>query len=100
MKLLPPLALLGAIASWVLLVMTFTNLLSGYMDERSCQTDCVKNYYFLAAGIGLVASLLALFAVVKKETRVFGSVALLAAAPPFAITAGIAVIGIFGSMLH
>ncbi len=100
MKILPPLAVLIGIAAWALLIMTFANLLSGYMDERVCQTDCVRNYYMLAGVAGLVATLLGFFALFSPASRKAGFWSLVVAFPAFAVVAGIFVIGNFGHLIH
>ena len=100
MKILPPLAFLIGIAAWVLLLLTFTNLLSGYMDERVCQTECVKNYYLLAGVAGLGSTLLGFFALFSSRSRGAGLLSLVVAFPAFAVVAGIFVIGNFGHLVH
>lgn len=100
MRILPPLAFLLGIAAWVLLLMTFTNLLSGYMDTRSCQTECVKNYYLLSGVAALVATLMAFFALFPAASRRFAAWSLAVAFPALAIVAGIFLIGNFGHLLH
>ena len=92
------LAILLSIASWVFLGLTFSNLLSGYFETRTCLTDCVKTYYFAAGGLGLAAILLAGIAWIRSGFTGRTFLALVVSAPPFAIVAGIAIIGILGSM--
>ena len=66
MNLLAPIALISALASWAFLVMTFMNLLSGHFETRTCLTDCVKNYYFLSAALGLIGAGLASFSIIRS----------------------------------
>jgi hypothetical protein len=100
MNFLAPLALLSAVASWAFLGLTFSNLLSGYMETRSCQTDCVKNYYFLAAGLGLAGVGLAFISLLRSGFNTWPVLTLLFAALPFGITSGIFAIGILGTSIH
>ena len=45
MKMIAFPAALLSIGAWVLTALTFTNLLSGYLSERTCQTDCVMTLF-------------------------------------------------------
>ena len=100
MRILPPLAFLLGIAAWVLLLLTFTNLLSGYLDTRSCQSECVRNYYMLSAAAALAATVLAFFGLFSAASRRFATWSLVVAFPVLAIVAGIFLIGNFGHLLH
>lgn len=93
MKIGTPLSILLSIAAFALLVMTFTNLLSGYMDDRTCQTDCVWNYYLGAFGLGALALLSALAGWVAARKKGFATFAVLLALPVPAVTGGIFAIG-------
>ena len=94
------LAILLSIASWAFLGLTFSNLLSGYFETRTCLTDCVKTYYFAAGGLGLVAIFLAGFAWLRSGFTGRTFLALIVSSLPFAIVAGIFVIGTLGTMPH
>jgi hypothetical protein len=100
MNFLAPLAVLFAVASWIFLGLTFSNLLSGYFETRTCLTDCVKNYYFMAAGFGLAGFALAFFSLVRSGLTPWLFITLLFAALPFGIIAGIFTIGTLGSSIH
>ncbi len=100
MRITIPLALLFSLASWVFLGLTFTNLLSGYFDTRTCLTDCVKRYYLAAGGLGLSGLLLATVAWFRSGFTAWPFLTLLVAALPFAIVAGIFTIGTLGNMPH
>jgi CHASE2 domain-containing sensor protein len=94
------LALLLSLASWAFLGLTFSNLLSGYFETRTCLTDCVKTYYFAAGGLGLAGTLLAGIAWFRSGFTGWLFLALLVTALPFAIVAGIFTIGTLGTMTH
>ena len=98
MKLFVTLALMLSVASWAFLGATVTNLLSGYLENRTCLTDCVKGFYFAAGGTGLAGLLLAAIAWIRSGFS--GGLFLLLAltAMPFAIVAGIYLIGTLGTM--
>lgn len=100
MKLAAPVALLLAVVAYVFLVLTFMNLLSGSLEERSCASDCVKNYYLIAAGTGLLGFLAALGAFFSSGFRGVGLFALVVAFPPAAVVTGLFVIGNYGDLLH
>jgi hypothetical protein len=100
MNFLTPLALLSAVASWAFIGLTFSNLLSGYFETRSCLTDCVKNYYFLAAGFGFAGIALGFLALLRSGISTWPVLILLFTALPFGITAGIFTIGTLGSSVH
>ncbi len=99
MKLTAPLALLLSLGGWVLLVMVFLNLLSGHLDDRTCGTECVRNYFFAAAGLG-AAGALAAFISLFSESRWLSLGAIVVALPLAGIIAGIILIGNFGHLLH
>ncbi len=100
MRISATLAILLALASWVALWFTFSNLLSGSLETRTCQTDCVRNYYFAAAGAGLVSVLLALIAFFKARLSAGSFLLVLFCAFPIAVVAGIFAIGTLGTMPH
>jgi|GEM_PF-2815075 len=100
MKIIISLAILLAVAAWATLGLTFSNLLSGNLEERSCLTDCVKNYYFVSAGTGMVAAALALLALFRARFASWSFLLLIVCGMPFAVVAGIFTIGTLGTMPH
>jgi hypothetical protein len=100
MKIIISLAILLAVAAWATLGLTFSNLLSGNLEERSCLTDCVKNYYFASAGTGMVAAALALLALIRARFASWSFLLLIFCGMPFAVVAGIFTIGTLGTMPH
>ena len=99
-KILVTLAFLLSFASWAFLGLTATNLLSGYFEDRTCLTDCVKTYYFSAAGLGFIGALAAAIAWLRSGFSGGLFLALVITALPFAIVAGIFTIGTLGTFLH
>ncbi|MEW8506048.1 MAG: hypothetical protein AB2598_05050 [Candidatus Thiodiazotropha sp.] len=100
MNIIITLALFLSVGSWVFLGLTFANLLSGYFEQRTCLTDCVKTYYFAAGALGLFGTAAAAFAWLRSGFGSWPFIALVITALPFAIVAGIFSIGTLGSMLH
>lgn len=100
MKTIASSGFLLSLAGWALLVLTFVNLLSGSLETRECGTDCVRNYYFGASLLGVIALLAALLTVFPRSTRSLGSVTLVIALPLVAIAGGIYLIGNYGHLLH
>ena len=100
MKLLASSALLASVAGWALLVLTFMTLLSGPLETRTCGTECVKQYYFGATGLGVAALLAALFALFPAHSRKLGAFSFVVAFPLVAIVAALFVIGEYGHLLH
>jgi hypothetical protein len=100
MKLTAPLALLLSLGGWVFLVLVFVNLLSGHLDDRTCGTECVRNYFFGATGLGAAGVLLALASLFKPGNRWICAAAVVSALPLAGIIAGIYLIGNFGHLLH
>lgn len=87
------LAILFALAGWVLMGMTGYHLLSGDFANRTCQTGCVKTLFWSALALAVLGLAAGLAGVVKRESRVFGGLALFLAAPLAGIAGGIIVIG-------
>lgn len=100
MKIIITLALLLSFGSWAFLGLTFSNLLSGYFEDRTCLTDCVKTYYFTAGGLGMGGVLLAVIAWIRSGLTAWPFLALVVTALPFAIVAGIFTIGTLGTAPH
>lgn len=94
------LAILLALAAWAALGLTFTNLLSGNLETRECQTECVQIYYFAAAGFGILSALLAFVALFRARFSTGSFLTFIFSGIPFAIVAGIFVIGTLGTMPH
>jgi CHASE2 domain-containing sensor protein len=99
-KIIVTLALLFSVGSWAFLGLTFSNLLSGYFEDRTCLTDCVKTYYFAAGTLGLAGVILAAFAWIRSGFTGWLFVSLVITTLPFAIVAGIFTIGTLGTMSH
>jgi hypothetical protein len=94
------LAILFSIASWGFLGLTFTNLLSGYFENRTCLTECVRGYYFAAAGTGLVGFLMAIAALLRSGYTGWLFLVLIFTLLPLGIVAGIFTMGTIGPMIH
>jgi hypothetical protein len=92
--------LLLSIGSWIFLGLTFANLLSGYFEDRTCLTDCVKTYYFAAGGLGLTCVLLASIAWIRSGFSGWLALPFIIAMFPFAVVAGIFTIGTLGTIFH
>ena len=95
MKLVAPIALVIGIVAWVFMALTAMNVLSGHLDTRTCQTDCVQTYFYTAAALGLVGTLTAVFAYLKTEAKILSIGAFLAAGSVCGLVAGLFVIGNF-----
>ena len=100
MKTFASLALLLSFGSWFFLGLTFMNLLSGHFDTRTCLTDCVRNYYFLSAGLGLSGLVLAGVPLFRSGFNPWYFLTVILTALPFAFVAGIFTIGTLGPLLH
>ncbi|MCG7873743.1 MAG: hypothetical protein N0C81_05315 [Candidatus Thiodiazotropha lotti] len=100
MSFITPVALLSALVSWGFLIMTFVNLLSGYLDTRTCQTDCVSNYYLISAAFGLAAGALATLSVFRSGFSFGQVVSWLFAVSPITIVLAIFLIGYLGTAAH
>jgi hypothetical protein len=94
------LAILFSLASWSFLGLTFSNLLSGYFETRTCLTECVRNYYFAAAGTGLIGVLMAVIALLKSGFTGWLLLILIFTLLPFAVVVGIFTMGTIGPMIH
>ena len=90
-KAIPLLALLLALGGWVLLVLTFANVLSGPLEDRICQTSCVQTYFFAGIAAGGIAFALGFIAMLRAETRTLPGYASLALAVPLC--------GVFGALI-
>lgn len=95
-KIAAPSALVLSLIGWALTLTIGMTLLSGTtLEQRACQTDCIKGLFFSGFAVGAVALILAALALSKKVTsRILSFVALALAFPLFAVYAGIVVIGI------
>ena len=67
MKMIVPLSIVLSLAGWVFISLTATNVLSGPFEGRTCQTDCVKTYFYTAIGLGISGLITALIAVMKDR---------------------------------
>ena len=95
MKFIPIIAVLLAVAGWVMTALMGINLLSGHFDERTCQTACVRGYFFAGIAAGGVALLLGLLGLVRPGRRALTLLALALALPLVGVMAGIILIGNF-----
>jgi hypothetical protein len=87
------LALLLTISGWVLVSLTGMHLLSGYMESRSCQTDCVQTLFYAAIALGAVGLLLSFAALIRPRGRSLSVLSLLLALPLCAIFTTLFLIG-------
>jgi hypothetical protein len=81
---------------WVLLGLTFMNLGSGAMEERTCQAACLQAYFFsasAASGIGLILGILGL---TKPDFRGVTYLALVLLIPLCFLIGGLILIGNLG----
>ena len=97
MRITSVLAILLALASLALLGLTFSNLLSGDLEARTCQTACVQTYYFAATGLGILSVLLAFTAIFRSGLTTGSFLTLIFSGFPVAVVAGIFAIG---TMVH
>jgi hypothetical protein len=93
MRAIALLAPLLSIGGWVLAGLTAANLLSGYMAERTCQTDCVQTLFFAAIAVGVAALILGLVSLLGPRNRTLGWLTLVLAVPLCGILGGIILIG-------
>ncbi|MBK5967980.1 MULTISPECIES: hypothetical protein [Thiorhodovibrio] len=95
MKIAAPIAIVLALVGWGLTFFIGDTLLSGTaLEDRMCQTGCIKGLFFSGFGVGAVALVLSGLTLSKRAAGPILSVgALLLALPLFAIYAGIVVIG-------
>ena len=100
MKFTAALAIVLALAAIALIGLTFSNLLSGYLDTRSCQTECVQGYYYAAAALGAISALLGIITLVGARFKTWSWLVFLGSSFPFAVTAGIFTIGTLGNLPH
>jgi hypothetical protein len=99
-KVIVTLALLLSVGSWVFLGLTFSHLLSGYFESRTCLTDCVKTYYFAAGGLGLAGVMLWAIAWIRYGFTGWLFLSFILTLFPFTIVAGIYTIGTLGAMYY
>ena len=100
MKITAALAILLALASLAFMGLTFSNLLSGHFETRTCLTDCVRNYYFAAAALSIVSILLSFNTLFRSGFTTWSFLTLLFCGFPIAIVAGIFIIGNLGTLPH
>jgi hypothetical protein len=96
MRVMPFGALSLAIVGLVLLGLTFMNLGSGGMEERTCQAACLQAYFFsasAASGFGLILGILGL---TKPNFRGVTYLALVLLVPLCCVIGGLILIGNFG----
>lgn len=95
MNLLPLLALLLTLTAWILTALTGINLLSGHFEERTCQTDCVRTYFFSGVATGIGGLVLSGLSLLRPQGRILSLAALTLALGLCAIFAVLFVIGNF-----
>lgn len=79
MNALAPVSIILAIIAWVLMVMMGTNLLSGEaVADRTCDTECIKTYFFSAFGVAIVAFIIGVLSIKNTNTNPLNIIALLA----------------------
>jgi hypothetical protein len=95
MNLLALFALVLTITGWVLTALTGMNLLSGYLDERTCQTDCVQMLFFSAVATGVSGLVLSGISLLRPYGRMLSVTALLMALALCAVFATLFIVGNF-----
>ncbi len=95
MNLLVLFALLLTITGWILTALTGMNLLSGYLEDRSCQTDCVQMLFFSAVATGVSGLVLSGISLLRPHGRMLSVTALLMALALCAIFATLFIVGNF-----
>ena len=95
MNLLPLSALLLTLTAWILTALTGMNLLSGHFEDRTCQTDCVRTYFFSGVATGVGGLVLSGLSLMHPQGRILGLTALALALGLCAIFAALFVIGNF-----
>jgi hypothetical protein len=93
MNLLALIALLLTLGGWAMTVMTGTNLLSGHLDDRTCQTDCVQTLFYSAVALGATGLLFTLAALLRSKGRMLSIFTLLLALPLCGIFATLYIVG-------
>lgn len=100
MKAIALIALLLGLAGWALFMLTGMNLLSGPLEERTCQTACVQTYFFAAVAAGLIGFALGALATLRPPSRVIGVASLVLTLPLCGVFATLFVIGNYGNLIH
>lgn len=96
MHLLASFALLLTIAGWVLAGLTGMHLLSGYLEERTCQTDCVKSLFYSSVATGIGGLILSATAFFRSDGRILSITALVLSAALCTVFATLVIIGNLG----
>lgn len=78
MRAIPFLAVLFAITALVLFGLTGMNLLSGSFEGRTCQTDCVRMYFFGSVFTSVLALIAGIYAWIQGS-KVLGGISVLVA---------------------
>ena len=99
MKFVAYAALLLSLVGWFLINLTTINLLSGSLETRTCGTECVRGYFLSATGLGVIAVLGSIAALLSDGTRRLGLIAAVFAFPLVALVAGLFLIGNFGHLI-
>ena len=95
MNLLALLALLLTLTAWVLTTLTGMNLFSGYSADRTCQTDCIKMFFFSGVATGVGGLVLSGLSLLSPQGRILSWSALLLAVGLCAIFVALFLIGTF-----
>ena len=85
MKISAWLGLLLTVTGWGLFALTAMNLLSGHLDERSCQTDCVQMMFYSAVVAGFAGLILSGISLIRPPRSILGIASTILAFPLCAI---------------
>ena len=88
-------ALLLTLTGWVLTALTGMHLLSGYLEDRTCQTDCVQMLFYSAVAVGVGALVLSSISLSRPQGRILSVTSLLMALALCAIFATLFIVGNF-----
>ncbi len=87
------LGFLFGVVGWVSVYFVVTNLLSGYLAERSCQTGCVQFLFVAACSLAVSAAVAGLLAVQSRRDSKLGWLSLGISVPLCGILGTIMVVG-------
>jgi hypothetical protein len=96
MRVMPFGALSLGIVGWVLLGLTFMNLGSGPLEERTCQTACLQTYFFSASAVSGAGLILGILGLTKPDFRSVTYLALILLVPLCCVIGSLILIGNFG----
>lgn len=95
MRVMPLGALALGIVGWVLVGLTALNLMSGPMEERTCQTACVQAYFFSATAAGVIGLILGIAGLTTRRLRIATYLGLVLLVPLCLLIGGLFLIGNF-----